>query len=87
MDYAQSSMVSPFSVPQQQLAMLSQQQQFHMTAAARTGGGSQTVPANAHRPISNGIHLPANNWGSYGYQVPGMVMPSTYPQTYIQVEL
>jgi stromal membrane-associated protein len=79
-------MVSPFSVPQQQLAMLSQQQ-FHMTAAARTGGGSQTVPANAHRPISNGIHLPAQNWGSYGYQVPGMVMPSTYPQTYIQVEL
>ncbi|KAL9346719.1 hypothetical protein Peur_061572 [Populus x canadensis] len=83
--FNKSSMVSPFSVPQQQLAMLSQQQQFHMTAAARTGGGSQTVPANAHRPISNGIHLPAQNWGSYGYQVPGMVMPSTYPQTYIQM--
>ncbi|KAG6754806.1 hypothetical protein POTOM_040604 [Populus tomentosa] len=80
-----SSMVSPFSVHQQQLAMLSQQQQFHMTAAARTGGGSQTLPASAHRPSSNGIHLPAQSWGSYGYQVPGMVMPSTYPQTYIQM--
>ncbi|XP_011043270.1 PREDICTED: probable ADP-ribosylation factor GTPase-activating protein AGD5 isoform X1 [Populus euphratica] len=83
--FNKSSMVSPFSVHQQQLSMLSQQQQFHMTAAARTGGGSQTVPANAHRPSSNGIHLPAQSWGSYGYQVPGMVMPSTYPQTYIQM--
>ncbi|CAK7350692.1 unnamed protein product [Dovyalis caffra] len=82
-----SSMVSPFSVHQQQLAMLSQQQQFLMATAARSGGGSQTIPANAHRPSSNGIHLPAQGWGGYGYQVPGMVMPITDPQNYMQVEL
>ncbi|KAB5533952.1 hypothetical protein DKX38_017038 [Salix brachista] len=80
----QSSMVSPFSIHQQQLAMLSQQQQFHVTVAARSDGGSQTITANAHRPSSNGIHLPAQSWGSYGYQAPGMVMPSTDPQPYFQ---
>ncbi|KAJ6728655.1 ADP-RIBOSYLATION FACTOR GTPASE-ACTIVATING PROTEIN AGD5-RELATED [Salix koriyanagi] len=79
-----SSMVSPFSIHQQQLAMLSQQQQFRVTVAARSDGGSQTITANAHRPSSNGIHLPAQSWGSYGYQAPGMVMPSTDPQPYFQ---
>uniref|UniRef100_A0A6N2KF61 Arf-GAP domain-containing protein n=1 Tax=Salix viminalis TaxID=40686 RepID=A0A6N2KF61_SALVM len=79
-----SSMVPPFSIHQQQLAMLSQQQQFRMNVAAGSGGGSQTITANAHRPSSNGIHLPAQSWGSYGYQAPGMVMPSTDPQPYFQ---
>jgi len=84
----QSSMVSPFSVHQQQLAkMLSQQQQFTMATAAGSGNGSHTVPSKSHRPSSNGIHLPAQSWGSYGYQVPGMVMPITDSQKYMQVEL
>ena len=84
----QSIMVSPFSVHQQQLGkMLSQQQQFIMATAAGSGNGSYTVPSKSHRPSSNGTHLPAQSWGSYGYQVPGMVMPITDPQKYMQVEL
>ncbi|KAI5590715.1 hypothetical protein BDE02_04G029400 [Populus trichocarpa] len=84
--FDKSSMVSPFSVHQQQLAkMLSQQQQFIMATAAGSGNGSHTVPSKSHRPSSNGIHLPAQSWGSYGYQVPGMVMPITDSQKYMQM--
>ncbi|XP_011001117.1 PREDICTED: probable ADP-ribosylation factor GTPase-activating protein AGD5 isoform X2 [Populus euphratica] len=72
--FDKSSMASPFSVHQQQLAkMLSQQQQFIMATAAGSGNGSHTVPSKSYRPSSNGIHLPAQSWGSYGYQVPGMM--------------
>ncbi|XP_073264564.1 ADP-ribosylation factor GTPase-activating protein AGD5 isoform X2 [Populus alba] len=82
--FNKSIMVSPFSVHQQQLGkMLSQQQQFIMATAAGSGNGSHTVPSKSHRPSSNGTHLPAQSWGNYAYQVPGMVMPITDPQKYI----
>ncbi|KAF9683517.1 hypothetical protein SADUNF_Sadunf04G0022000 [Salix dunnii] len=86
--FDKSSMVSPFSVHQQQLAkMLTQQQQFIMATAAGSGNGSHTILAKSHRSGSDGIHLPAQSWGSHGYQVPGMAMPITHPQKYMQVEL
>ncbi|KAJ6925746.1 ADP-ribosylation factor GTPase-activating protein AGD5-like isoform X1 [Populus alba x Populus x berolinensis] len=84
--FNKSSMVSPFSVHEQQLGkMLSQQQQFIMATAAGSGNGSHTVPSKSHRPSFNGTHLPAQRWGSYAYQVPGMVMPITDPQKYMQM--
>ncbi|KAK6264794.1 Arf GTPase activating protein - like 6 [Theobroma cacao] len=65
-----SSMVSPTSIHQQQLAMLSQQQSF-MATAAKPNGGSQAFPVNAH----HGMHFPAPNSGSIGHQFPRVVMP------------
>ncbi|XP_057963259.1 ADP-ribosylation factor GTPase-activating protein AGD5-like [Malania oleifera] len=73
--FEKTNMVSPFSVHQQQLAMLAQQQSFLMAAAAKTNGGSQTFPGNLHLPVSNGVHLPAQNWTGIGHQVPGPAMP------------
>ncbi|KAJ6677516.1 ADP-RIBOSYLATION FACTOR GTPASE-ACTIVATING PROTEIN AGD5 [Salix koriyanagi] len=67
--------------------MLTQQQQFTMVTAAGSGNGSNTIRAKSHRSGSDGIHLPARGWGSHGYQVPGMAMPITDPQKYMQVEL
>jgi stromal membrane-associated protein len=67
--------------------MLTQQQQFTMVTAAGSGNGSNTIRAKSHRSGSDGIHLPARGRGSHGYQVPGMAMPITDPQKYMQVEL
>ncbi|KAB5524445.1 hypothetical protein DKX38_022194 [Salix brachista] len=64
--------------------MLAQQQQFTMVTAAGSGNGSNTIRAKSHRSGSDGIHLPARGWGSHGYQVPGMAMPITDPQKYMQ---
>lgn len=64
--------------------MLTQQQQFTMVTAAGSGNGSNTIRAKSHRSGSDGIHLPARGWGSHGYQVPGMAMPLTDPQKYMQ---
>lgn len=83
----QSEMVSPFSIHQQQLTMLAQQQSFTAAASANSSVGSQTFPVNVHQPGSNGIPLPIQNWGIVGHQVPGMMMSITDQQKYIQVEL
>lgn len=80
-------MVSPFSIHQQQLAMLSQQQSFLAAASAKSNGGSQTFPINVNQPSSNGIHVPIQNWGIVGHQVPGMMMPVADQQKYVQVDL
>ncbi|KAA8519857.1 hypothetical protein F0562_014053 [Nyssa sinensis] len=77
--------VSPFSVHQQQLAMLAQRQSLFNGAASRSSGGSQTYCGNILQPHSNGIHLPAQNWGSIGNQIPGTMMPVAEQQKYIQM--
>lgn len=73
-------MVSPFSLHQQQLAMLAQQQSILMAAAAKSSGGIPTVPTNVLQPGSNGAHSAGGgsvplNWPNMGYQVPGMTAP------------
>lgn len=68
-------MVSPFSVHQQQLAALAQQQSFLMTSAAKPSGGSQTFSSNTPQLSSNGVHLSPQNWGSIGNQAPRTMMP------------
>ncbi|KAK3188090.1 hypothetical protein Dsin_027651 [Dipteronia sinensis] len=84
--FEKSKMVSPFSVHQQQLATLSQQQSSLMANSAKSSGGSQTFPVvNVHQPGSNGIHLPNQSWGIVGHQVPGMMMPVTGQQKYVQM--
>lgn len=80
-------MVSPFSIDQQQLAMLSQQQSFLAAASGKSNGGSQSFPVNVHQPGSNGIHVPFQSWGVVGHQVPGMMMPIADQQKYVQVDL
>ncbi|XWS15676.1 hypothetical protein CRYUN_Cryun34aG0022200 [Craigia yunnanensis] len=82
--FEKSSMASPFSTHQQQLAMLSQQQSI-MSTAAKPNGGSQAFPVNAHQFSSNGLHFPAPNFGSIGHQVPGMVMPVDGLQKHMQM--
>ncbi|KAK6932492.1 Arf GTPase activating protein [Dillenia turbinata] len=83
--FGKSNMVSSFSLHQQQLAMLAQQQSLLMAATARANGGFQTFPGNAQYNASNGIHLPVQNWGNGGYQVAGMTMPVNELQVYMQM--
>ncbi|KAJ4981208.1 hypothetical protein NE237_032045 [Protea cynaroides] len=78
--FEKSNMVSPFSVHQQQLAMLAQHQSLLMAAAAKTGGGAPTFPGITQQPSSNGIHAlgarsATQNWPNVGYQIPGMTVP------------
>lgn len=80
-------MVSPFSTHQQQHAILAQQQSLLVAASAKSNSGSQTFPVNLHQPVSNGVYLPTQNWGIFRHQVPGMMMPITNQQKYVQVEL
>ncbi|XP_062160915.1 ADP-ribosylation factor GTPase-activating protein AGD5-like [Alnus glutinosa] len=83
--FEQSTMLSPFSIHQQQPTMLGQQQSFLMAASARSSVASQRFPAVVYQPWSNGILLPNQNWGSTGHQVPGMMMTVADPQNYMQM--
>ncbi|XP_050107964.1 ADP-ribosylation factor GTPase-activating protein AGD5-like isoform X4 [Malus sylvestris] len=75
--FKKSSMASPFSVHQQQLAMSSQQQALLVASAAKSSG-SHTIPANA-QPGSHSIqHLPARNGQNIGRQVPGSLIGNSY---------
>ncbi|KAF3954259.1 hypothetical protein CMV_020373 [Castanea mollissima] len=80
--FEKSTMASPFSIHQQQLTMLGQQQSFLMAPSAN---GSQTIPAVVHQPHSNAVFIPNQNWGSIGHQVPRMMMPVPEPQKYMQI--
>ncbi|XP_077243285.1 ADP-ribosylation factor GTPase-activating protein AGD5-like [Tasmannia lanceolata] len=79
--FEKSNMVSPFSIHQQQLAVLAQQQSLLMAAAAKSGGAPpSTFPGKPRHPSSNDAHvlngtLPAQNWPNLGFQIPGMMMP------------
>ena len=82
-------MTSPFSLHQQQLAMLAQQQSLLMAAAAKSMGGAPNFPVNAQQPSSNGTNLPVQNWPNMGYQIPGMMMQAAGNkdmQKFMQVE-
>ncbi|KAF3453609.1 hypothetical protein FNV43_RR04049 [Rhamnella rubrinervis] len=73
--FEKSNMVSPFSMHQQQLAMLAQHQSLVMAAAAKSAGSDPKFPGIAQQPAPNGINLPTQSWPNVGYQIPGMVMP------------
>lgn len=84
----QSNVVSPFSVHQQQLAMLAQQQSLLMAAAASASGAMPKVPNNPQVGL-NGANLPNQSWPNVGYQFPGMMMTDTQKaevQKYMQVD-
>lgn len=73
--YVQSSMISPFAMHQQQLAMLAQQQSLLMAAAVKSAGADPKFPAVAQQPVPNGTNVPVQSWPNMGYQIPGMAMP------------
>lgn len=62
--FEKTNIVSPYSVHQQQLAFLSQQQAAHMAAAKSSGSSLPTVPLPP-----NGTP-PIQNWTNHGYQIP-----------------
>lgn len=72
-------MVSPFSVHQQQLAVLAQQQSLLKAAASKSaaGGGASIFHAKTDKPGSQLLNgnLPVQNWPNVGFQTPGMMMP------------
>ncbi|XP_057466062.1 ADP-ribosylation factor GTPase-activating protein AGD5-like isoform X2 [Actinidia eriantha] len=75
--FDKSNMVSPFSMHQQQLAMLAQQQSIFMAAAAKSAGVVPKFAVNAQQLGSNGAAVPTQNWPNVGYQFPGIMMPAT----------
>ncbi|KAL5986870.1 hypothetical protein ACLOJK_015204 [Asimina triloba] len=79
--FEKSNMVSPFSVRQQQLAFLAQQQSLLMAAAAKSGSAAPSYPGKSLQPGSKdaqapGGGLPAHNWPNLGFPLPGMMMPA-----------
>ncbi|XP_019443985.1 PREDICTED: probable ADP-ribosylation factor GTPase-activating protein AGD5 isoform X1 [Lupinus angustifolius] len=66
--FEKSNMVSPFSMHQQQLAMLAQQQSLLMAAAAKSTVGDPKYTANPQQPRSN---VPGQSWPPAGYPVSG----------------
>ncbi|KAG5114251.1 hypothetical protein JHK82_037520 [Glycine max] len=69
--FEKGNMVSPFSMHQQQLAMLAQQQSLLMASAAKSSGGDPRYPASIQQPRPN---VPIQSWPATGYSIPG-VMP------------
>lgn len=81
-------MVSPFSVHQQQLAVLAQQQSILMAAAANASGGVPKAPANPQVGL-NCTSLPNQSWPNVGKQFPGTMIPAAGKielEKYMQVE-
>ncbi|KAL7186363.1 hypothetical protein ACSBR2_028163 [Camellia fascicularis] len=74
--FDKSNVVSPFSVHQQQLAMLAKQQSLLIAAAAKSAGVVPQFAGNAQPPGPNGTNLPTQNWPNVGYQFPGVMMPA-----------
>ncbi|KAK6131571.1 hypothetical protein DH2020_034682 [Rehmannia glutinosa] len=73
--FEKSNIVSPFSLHQQQIAMLAQQQSILMAAAANASGGAPKAPANIQQGL-NGTNFPNQSWPNVGYQFPGMTIPA-----------
>ncbi|CAL9155941.1 unnamed protein product [Musa hybrid cultivar] len=74
--FEKSNMVSPYSVHQQQLAFLSQQQALLM-AVAKSGTVNPTLSGSSNQPAVTGLHAPNinvlyQNWPNIGYQAPGV---------------
>ena len=66
----QGNMVSPFSMHQQQIAMLAQQQSLLMAAAAKSSGGDLKYPAGIQEPRPN---VPVQSWPATGYSISGVL--------------
>ncbi|PON44584.1 Arf GTPase activating protein [Parasponia andersonii] len=73
--FEKSSIVSPFAMHQQQLAMLAQQQSLLMAAAVKSAGADPKFPASTQQPMPNGTNVPIQGWPNIGYPIPGMIMP------------
>ncbi|KAF8026169.1 hypothetical protein BT93_F2855 [Corymbia citriodora subsp. variegata] len=71
--FEKSNMVSPFSMHQQQVAMLTQQQTLLMAAAAKSLGGDQKSSGSAQQSGLQGTNISVPNWPHSGYQIPGMM--------------
>ncbi|GFZ04877.1 ARF-GAP domain 5 [Actinidia rufa] len=74
--FDRSNMVSPFSIHQQQLAMLTRQQSLLVAAAAKSGGVAPKFAGNVQQPGPNGTFLPTQNLPNVGCQFPGMMVPA-----------
>lgn len=76
-------MASPYSIHQQQLASVSQQQSFQ-TAASKPVGINSTLPGRTNnQTVLNGylalnVSLPYQNWPNLGYQGPGIMPPASH---------
>ncbi|XP_027341189.1 ADP-ribosylation factor GTPase-activating protein AGD5-like isoform X2 [Abrus precatorius] len=68
--FEKGNMVSPFTMHQQQLAMLAQQQSLLMAAAAKSAGGDPRYPASIQQPRPNGS---VQSWPATGYSVSGLM--------------
>ena len=66
-------MVSPFSMHQQQIAMLAQQQSLLMAAAAKSTGGDPKLAGISQQAGINGSNIPIQSWPASGYPVPGVM--------------
>ncbi|OWM88681.1 hypothetical protein CDL15_Pgr002448 [Punica granatum] len=75
--FEKSNMVSPFSMHQQQLAMLAQQQSLLMAAAAKSAGGdlkfASTLQQNGSKSMTS------MNWPNASYHVPGLTQVGAQP--------
>ncbi|XP_024160987.1 ADP-ribosylation factor GTPase-activating protein AGD5 isoform X2 [Rosa chinensis] len=81
--FEKSSIVSPFSMHQQQQeAMLSQQHSLLMAAAPNSSGSHSF--SSSLQPASQAVHLPTQNGRSVGQQVPGNPTPPNL-QYYSQI--
>ncbi|KAK9072323.1 hypothetical protein SSX86_008756 [Deinandra increscens subsp. villosa] len=72
--FEKGNTTTPYSVHQQQLAMLAQQQSLILAAAAKSGGLPK-FSGNEQQPVPDGRSLPNQNWPT-GYQIPGLMMPA-----------
>ncbi|KAJ8497592.1 hypothetical protein OPV22_008144 [Ensete ventricosum] len=78
-----SNMASPYSIHQQQLASVSQQQSFQ-TAASKPVCVNSTLPGRTNnQTVLNGylarnVSLPYQNWSNLGYQDPGIMPPASH---------
>ncbi|KAL9322326.1 hypothetical protein ACSQ67_010379 [Phaseolus vulgaris] len=68
--FEKGNMVSPFSMHQQQLAMLAQQQSLLMAAAGKSGGDPRYPPAGMQEPRPN---VPMQSWPATGYLISGVL--------------
>ncbi|KAJ7981690.1 Arf GTPase activating protein [Quillaja saponaria] len=73
--FEKSNMVSPFSMHQQQLAMLAQQQSLLMATEAKSAGGDPKHYGGILPTVPNGTNIPTQSWPNVGYQIPGIIMP------------
>ncbi|CAL9080647.1 unnamed protein product [Musa acuminata var. zebrina] len=81
--FEKPNMASPYSIHQQQLASVSQQQSFQ-TAASKPVGINSTLPGRTNnQTVLNGylalnVSLPYQNWPNLGYQGPGIMPPASH---------